>query len=264
MSCALEDPVAPPQPSLPVSPPSRRIDAKDAEKFIELAAQENLTATKVATVTDDRRMKMLHQIVALFNHGRSGFIQEQPLKLSFRQGVAFLDFCAACLYRFFVVCFRRPCRTAAAVPASFIATVTDDRRMKMLHRGKAIVDVSRDFLDTNGVKQVTDAEINEKVTDFFESHAYSNFPPLLIVPKTHKEFLQRKTDIFHFSAACNNLGNRRNYRIYCARKRRRPKDRNNIPDFNALKELYNTVNSAIFWGQIKFATVTEKGGAAAV
>ncbi len=52
--------------------------------------------------------------------------------------------------------------------ATAVATVTDDRRMKMFHRGKPIVDISRDFLDTNGVKQITDAEINEKVTSFFD------------------------------------------------------------------------------------------------
>ncbi len=52
--------------------------------------------------------------------------------------------------------------------ATPVATVTDDRRMKMMHRGKAIVDISRDFLDTNGVKQLTDAEINDNVTTFFE------------------------------------------------------------------------------------------------
>ncbi|MDE7330477.1 MAG: phosphoribosylformylglycinamidine synthase, partial [Clostridia bacterium] len=33
--------------------------------------------------------------------------------------------------------------------ATPVATVTADRRMKMFHRGKAIVDISRDFLDTN-------------------------------------------------------------------------------------------------------------------
>lgn len=53
--------------------------------------------------------------------------------------------------------------------ATPVATVTDDRRMKMYFRGKAIVDISRDFLDTNGVKQITKAEINEKVTPFFNS-----------------------------------------------------------------------------------------------
>ncbi|MDE6372960.1 MAG: phosphoribosylformylglycinamidine synthase subunit PurQ, partial [Clostridia bacterium] len=51
--------------------------------------------------------------------------------------------------------------------ATPVATVTDDRRMKMYHRGKPIVDISRDFLDTNGVKQKTSAEINDNVTDFF-------------------------------------------------------------------------------------------------
>ncbi|MGN0808065.1 MAG: phosphoribosylformylglycinamidine synthase, partial [Candidatus Coproplasma sp.] len=60
----------------------------------------------------------------------------------------------------------------AATP---VATVTDDRRMKMYHRGKAIVDISRDFLDTNGVKQVTDAEINDNITDFFTQKQVFNF-----------------------------------------------------------------------------------------
>lgn len=60
--------------------------------------------------------------------------------------------------------------------ATVVATVTDDRRMKMLHRGKTIVDISRDFLDTNGVKQTTDAEINETVTDFFDAAERKPFP----------------------------------------------------------------------------------------
>ena len=53
----------------------------------------------------------------------------------------------------------------AATP---VATVTDDRRMKMYHRGRAIVDISRDFLDTNGVNQVTEAAIYDKATHFFD------------------------------------------------------------------------------------------------
>ena len=36
-----------------------------------------------------------------------------------------------------------------------IARVTAERRLKMFWRGKPIVDISRDFLDTNGVKQKT-------------------------------------------------------------------------------------------------------------
>ncbi len=59
--------------------------------------------------------------------------------------------------------------------ATPVATVTDDRRMKMYHRGRAIVDISRDFLDTNGVKQSTSAEINDNATDFFEKPAISDF-----------------------------------------------------------------------------------------
>ena len=53
----------------------------------------------------------------------------------------------------------------AATP---VAVVTDDRRMKMLFKGRAIVDLSRDFLDTNGVKQVIDAVVEETVTPFFD------------------------------------------------------------------------------------------------
>ncbi len=55
--------------------------------------------------------------------------------------------------------------------ATPVAVVTDDRRMKMNFRGRYIVDISRDFLDTNGVKQVTDAEINDNVTNFFNQKA---------------------------------------------------------------------------------------------
>ncbi len=60
----------------------------------------------------------------------------------------------------------------AATP---VATVTDDRRMKMYHRGKAIVDISRDFLDTNGVKQSISAEINDNVTHFFDKPEIYDF-----------------------------------------------------------------------------------------
>ena len=59
--------------------------------------------------------------------------------------------------------------------ATVVAEVTDDRRMKMYHRGKAIVDISRDFLDTNGVKQVADVSIEENVTGFFAEPAHKEF-----------------------------------------------------------------------------------------
>ena len=53
----------------------------------------------------------------------------------------------------------------AATP---VAVVTDDRRMKMLFKGRAIVDISRDFLDTNGVKQIISAEIADNATHYFD------------------------------------------------------------------------------------------------
>ena len=70
--------------------------------------------------------------------------------------------------------------------ATAVAVVTDDRRMKMFHRGRAIVDISRDFLDTNGVKQITDAEINDNVTDFFAEKHVKDFDTQL--SKTLSEF----------------------------------------------------------------------------
>ena len=60
----------------------------------------------------------------------------------------------------------------AATP---VAKVTETRRMRMFHRGRAIVDISRDFLDTNGVKQRMPAEIEENVTSFFDKKPVSGF-----------------------------------------------------------------------------------------
>lgn len=40
-----------------------------------------------------------------------------------------------------------------------VATVTVERRLKMVWRGKVIVDLSRDFLDTNGTRQETDVMV---------------------------------------------------------------------------------------------------------
>ena len=40
--------------------------------------------------------------------------------------------------------------------------------MKMLFKGRPIVDISREFLNTNGVKQTADAEIGDKVTRWFD------------------------------------------------------------------------------------------------
>ncbi|MBR1736267.1 MAG: phosphoribosylformylglycinamidine synthase, partial [Firmicutes bacterium] len=43
--------------------------------------------------------------------------------------------------------------------ATVVAEVTDDRRLKMFWRKKSIVDISRDFLDTNGAVQNTDVTV---------------------------------------------------------------------------------------------------------
>ncbi len=53
----------------------------------------------------------------------------------------------------------------AATP---VAVVTDTGRMKMYLKGKAIVDISRDFLNTNGVKQTAEVEIDDAVTTWFD------------------------------------------------------------------------------------------------
>lgn len=47
--------------------------------------------------------------------------------------------------------------------STVVAEVTDDRRLKMTWRGRMILDVSRDFLDTNGVKQKINAKIKEPI-----------------------------------------------------------------------------------------------------
>jgi len=41
-----------------------------------------------------------------------------------------------------------------------VAQITNDNRLKMLWKGKTIVDISRSFLDTNGVKQFTDVKVS--------------------------------------------------------------------------------------------------------
>ncbi|MGI6168575.1 MAG: phosphoribosylformylglycinamidine synthase [Christensenellales bacterium] len=48
---------------------------------------------------------------------------------------------------------------AENLEATVVAQVTDDRRLRMAWQGEMIVDISRDFLDTNGVLQKARAEI---------------------------------------------------------------------------------------------------------
>ncbi len=47
-----------------------------------------------------------------------------------------------------------------------VAKVTDEGRIRMYWGGNEIVNIRRDFLDTNGVKQIAKASINEKITNY--------------------------------------------------------------------------------------------------
>ncbi len=59
--------------------------------------------------------------------------------------------------------------------ATPVAVVTDTGRMRMFLKGKTIVDISRDFLNTNGVKQETEVEIADEVTTWFDKKAGLDF-----------------------------------------------------------------------------------------
>ncbi len=59
--------------------------------------------------------------------------------------------------------------------ATPVAVVTDTGRMKMFLKGKAIVDISREFLDTNGVKQTANVEISDAVTTWFAAKTGTDF-----------------------------------------------------------------------------------------
>ncbi len=53
-----------------------------------------------------------------------------------------------------------------------VATVTDSGRLRMFYKDETIVDISREFLDTNGVKQETNAEITDEcASGFFDKYA---------------------------------------------------------------------------------------------
>lgn len=55
---------------------------------------------------------------------------------------------------------------AENLEATIVAKVTGDNRLKMIWRGQTIVDISREFLNTNGVKQTTKIKVEApKATD---------------------------------------------------------------------------------------------------
>ena len=58
--------------------------------------------------------------------------------------------------------------------ATVVAEVTDDRRLKMTWRGKLILDIDRNFLDTNGVKQRVSALIKEPAKKEAKRSFYNN------------------------------------------------------------------------------------------
>lgn len=53
--------------------------------------------------------------------------------------------------------------------ATVVAHVTDTGRLKMTYRNKIVLDISREFLNTNGVKQKTDVVIEKRNGDYFAS-----------------------------------------------------------------------------------------------
>ncbi len=50
-----------------------------------------------------------------------------------------------------------------------VAVVTDSGRLRMFYEDEPIVDIARDFLDTNGVKQVSDATVVDDYKGYFET-----------------------------------------------------------------------------------------------
>jgi len=77
--------------------------------------------------------------------------------------------------------------------ATPVATVTDTGRMVMLLNGRAIVDISREFLNTNGVKQVASAELSDKATAWFK-------------PKTDVDFVEASKKVLSDLNVCAKKG----------------------------------------------------------
>lgn len=58
--------------------------------------------------------------------------------------------------------------------STVVAEVTDDRRLKMTWRGKLVLDIKRDFLDTNGIKQKIYAAVKEPENVFYKLNLKSD------------------------------------------------------------------------------------------
>ena len=53
------------------------------------------------------------------------------------------------------------------IEATHVATVKDEKRLKMSHRGRFIVDISRDFLNSNGAPKATPVTISDRHAPLF-------------------------------------------------------------------------------------------------
>ncbi|HSL93969.1 MAG TPA: phosphoribosylformylglycinamidine synthase, partial [Bacillota bacterium] len=72
-----------------------------------------------------------------------------------------------------------------------VATVTDDRRLMMAWRGQTIIDISRDFLDTNGVKQSTSVRVESPVAE----KSFFNKAPFVQVDDISAAWLENLRDL---------------------------------------------------------------------
>jgi len=59
--------------------------------------------------------------------------------------------------------------------STVVAVVTNDKRLKMSWKGEIILNISRDFLDSNGIKQKIDAAIKEPKNIDIGKHAVKSF-----------------------------------------------------------------------------------------
>lgn len=69
------------------------------------------------------------------------------------------------------ICYAKEENLEAVV----VASVTDDRRLRMYHRDKEILNISRDFLDTNGAKQKAEVLVKSYDVSNFESNKIKSF-----------------------------------------------------------------------------------------
>lgn len=81
--------------------------------------------------------------------------------------------------------------------ATHVATVTDTGYMRMFWNGKVIVNMSREFIDTNGVKQTTKVhvdKVNEENT-FFGSKVEERECELALDANIKDKFIEVMSDL---------------------------------------------------------------------